>query len=211
MGPLASELLSGDRDTIRLDTSLCWIDALAVLAYKTVDYKPSQENVLSLCGGVLLEETMGLSPSYDQWLVGEQTRFFEQLRERFDGGIAELDHPQVSPEQRAAIARGLITIDPTHERASRALMQSYVDMGERAQALHEFARCRDTLRKSLGAEPSPETRAFYETARIYPGPDAFDKSSCVSASRSRARATTDIPTRRRRIRVGVLPFLASRP
>jgi DNA-binding SARP family transcriptional activator/Tfp pilus assembly protein PilF len=211
MGPLASELLSSDRDTIRLNTSLCWIDALAVLAHKTIDYKPSQENVLSLCGGVLLEETMGLSPSYDQWLIGEQTRFFEQLRERFDGEIAELDQPHVSPEQRAAIARRLITIDPTHERASRALMRSYVDMGERAQALREFARCRDALRKSLGVEPSPETSALYEAARIYSGPDACDKSPCISASRSRAHAAAEIPTRRRRIRVGVLPFLASRP
>jgi DNA-binding SARP family transcriptional activator/Tfp pilus assembly protein PilF len=210
MGPLANELLSGDRNTIRLDTSLCWIDALAVRAHNAIDYKPSQENVLSLCVGALLEETVGLSPSYDQWLIGEQTRFFEQLHERFNGEIAELDQPQVSPERRAAIARRLITIDPTHERASRVLMRSYVDRGECAQALREFARCRDALRKSLGVEPSPETRALYEAARIYSGPDVYDKNPCIGASRSRTRAAAEIPTRPRRIRVGVLPFLASR-
>src|SRR5262245_41031188 len=31
-GPLANELISADRETIRLKTSSCWIDALAVLA-----------------------------------------------------------------------------------------------------------------------------------------------------------------------------------
>ena len=31
-GPLADDLISADRETIRLNTSLCWIDALAVLS-----------------------------------------------------------------------------------------------------------------------------------------------------------------------------------
>src|ERR1700719_1055344 len=32
MGPLTGELISANRETIRLNTGLCWIDALALLA-----------------------------------------------------------------------------------------------------------------------------------------------------------------------------------
>src|SRR3954451_13886153 len=32
LGPLARELIVADRDTIRLNADLCWIDALAILA-----------------------------------------------------------------------------------------------------------------------------------------------------------------------------------
>src|SRR5947207_13888000 len=32
LGPLADELIIADRDTIRLNVDLCWIDALAILA-----------------------------------------------------------------------------------------------------------------------------------------------------------------------------------
>ena len=32
LGPLADELISSDRETVKLNTNLCWIDALAVLA-----------------------------------------------------------------------------------------------------------------------------------------------------------------------------------
>ena len=54
----------------------------------------------------------------------------------------------------AANARRLIAFDPTHEGASRALMRALADMGERAQALREYERCRKALRKVLDVEPS---------------------------------------------------------
>src|SRR5262249_11674059 len=78
-GPLADELLSADRDTVRLDVNQCWIDAVAILAPAARSGSPRSE-LVALCAGELTEELQGLTPSFDQWLLAERTRFTNQLR-----------------------------------------------------------------------------------------------------------------------------------
>ena len=45
-------------------------------------------------------------------------------------------------------------------------MRALADMGERAQALREFERCRAALRASLDVEPSSETRSLYQALKM---------------------------------------------
>src|SRR5262249_18335396 len=51
MGPLAGELISARRSTIRLNTDACWIDAPAVLESSSAD--PMRGDLALLCGGEL--------------------------------------------------------------------------------------------------------------------------------------------------------------
>jgi DNA-binding SARP family transcriptional activator/TolB-like protein len=206
MEPLADELILLSRDTIRLDASACWIDARAVLAPEPPLARGSRGDLAALCPGELLEGLDGISASFDQWLITERTRFTEHLRELLE---AELRAAAGSgAEQRAAVARRVIGFDPTHEGASRALMRALADMGERAQALHEYERCRDALRAVLDVEPSSETRALHEALRAFnapavavirqgAGPPAPDSPRAPSMAGARAR-----------LRVKVLPFQA---
>ena len=64
-GPLSDDLLYADRDTVRLDTSACWIDTLALLSQE-----PGAGGVRStladLCRGELLEDLNGVSPAFDR-------------------------------------------------------------------------------------------------------------------------------------------------
>jgi predicted ATPase len=53
-------------------------------------------------------------------------------------------------------------LDPHRETAHRALMRLYVRQGRRAQALHQYQRLIELLRRDLGAEPEPETRRLYQ-------------------------------------------------
>ena len=48
MGPLASELISADLDTVRLDTRLCWIDAAAVLSSEPLPPQSFRSDLLSI-------------------------------------------------------------------------------------------------------------------------------------------------------------------
>jgi tetratricopeptide (TPR) repeat protein len=51
-------------------------------------------------------------------------------------------------------------------------MRALVEMGERAQALHEYERCRDAVRCSLDVEPCSETRALYQALRTFSSVEA---------------------------------------
>ena len=112
---------------------------------------------------------------------------------------------------RAEIARRLIMFDQTHEGASRILMRALADMGERPQALREFARCRDALKLTLDVEPSPETCALYEAIRSFSVREDKDEPAAPPAPPRKRRQGKIAPApSRNRLRVGVLPFLAAR-
>jgi TolB-like protein len=73
MGPLAEELISTGRATIRLNPDACWIDAAALLESSSSDAVRS--DLALFCTGKLLDGLDGVSPSFDRWLARERDRF----------------------------------------------------------------------------------------------------------------------------------------
>ena len=55
----------------------------------------------------------------------------------------------------------VIDLEPFRETAYQQLMRIYVQMGNRAEAVRVFGRCRELLREELGASPSPELEALF--------------------------------------------------
>lgn len=209
-GPLAKELISADRETIALKTADCWIDALAVLAPDFAQGAHRSE-LAAYCQGELLEELDGISVAFDHWLLSERTRFVEQRRALLERELSHARGDNAAANERAEIARRLIMFDPTHEGASRVLMRALADMGERAQALHEFARCREALKATLDVEPSLETFALYEAIRMFSGPDRDEPTLSPPPPRKKNPKAKVPEPNRTRLRVGVLPFLATGP
>jgi TolB-like protein/cytochrome c-type biogenesis protein CcmH/NrfG len=78
MGPLAGELISTGRATIRLNADACWIDAAALLESSSPDAVRS--DLALFCTGKLLEGLDGVSPSFDRWLLRERNRFSWKTR-----------------------------------------------------------------------------------------------------------------------------------
>jgi DNA-binding SARP family transcriptional activator len=211
MGPLADELLSTDRETILIDNTLCWIDVAALLSPQSPGPNSLRSDLLSLCTGELLEELQGTSPSFDQWLLSERTRFTESLRTLLEAELAQIAQSEHDPAKRANVARQLIAFDQTHEGASRALMRALIDMGERGQAVREYERCRKALKKALDVEPSRETKALYQAVRTFSGSEDQNESAAVVLTAAEPRAKSTLrKTSGSRLRVGVLPFLATR-
>ena len=63
-------------------------------------------------------------------------------------------------------ASEVIDVEPFRETAYSQLMRLHEQMGNRAEALRVFGRCRELLREELGASPSPELEAqFLEILR----------------------------------------------
>jgi TolB-like protein len=145
-----SGLIQIDRESVRLDARACWIDAFAV---------PDHSERL-------LEDFDGISPAFDDWLTSERVRFEDRLRTTLENEVNRLIEENAAPELRAAAARKLINFEPTHEGAVRSLITAFVQMGDRAQAIREYERCRISLHTMLDLTPSKETVALYQAMRL---------------------------------------------
>lgn len=142
--------LEKDHETVRLDVAGCWIDAFEI---------PEQSDLL-------LEGLYGISPAFDHWLVAERTRHEQFWRARLERELNELSVQGAAPELRAAAARKLLNVVPTHEIAVRSLMTAFVDLDDPGQAIREYERFQRLVNTSLGVPPSEKTTAFYDAIRL---------------------------------------------
>jgi DNA-binding SARP family transcriptional activator len=201
MGPLARELIASERGTVSLDAFCC--DAHEALASGWSFSTNAGGDLAARYPGELLEGMDGISVSFDHWLLAERTHFTGRLRERLEADLKAMTGRDA--EDRAAAARRVIAFDPTHEGAARVLMRALVEMGERAQALQEYERCRDAVRSSLDVEPSSETRALYQALRTF---SSAEKPPVITAGGE----PQQLPLRAAsRLRVMVRPFQALAP
>ena len=207
-GSLADEVLETDAEMVRLSQRVCWVDSAAILA------GPHPANLLrtdlaALCEGELLEDLNGISEAFDEWLLMERARFATEITVVFDEELHQIAQADVPAERRAGLARRIIACEPTHEGASRILMAALADMGEKAQALREFERCRMAMQSRLEVEPSAETRALYERLRSAPTrPKIENGHGTLAHGEPRASIAVSAPMASR-LRIGVIPFQAT--
>src|SRR5260370_31778553 len=88
--------LEKDHDAVRLDVTGCWIDAFEI-----------PEN-----SDLLLEGLYGISPAFDQWLVGERIRLEHRWQTRLEKDLSGLIADAAAPELRPAAARDLLNEAP---------------------------------------------------------------------------------------------------
>jgi adenylate cyclase len=96
--------------------------------------------------------------------------------------------------------RARLAIDPACEPAHRSLMELLARTGRRSDALRQYQQCVDALDRELGAEPSAETRATFETIRgsgASAGPEA---AAAATSPRPVTEPVVEPPS------VAVLPF-----
>ena len=183
-------LVEIDRESVRLDVSKCWVDALAILE-ASADAATHTGSLVEPYSERLLEDLDGITPSFDQWLTAEGTRFEDRVRKILEAELDRLTEQNARPEVRAAAARRLINFEPTHEGAVRSMMKAFAQMGDRAQAIREFERCRQMLQRMLDLPPSKETVAVYEAIRIESTEMAF---AVVSHERTSGESSKNAET-----------------
>ncbi len=106
--------------------------------------------------------TLPDSPLFDEWQFFQRESLRQSLAlalERLASALSD----RADYETAVPYARRWLALDPLHEPAHRRLMQLYVQAGQRAAALRQYDRCRQTLENELGISPSPETRALYQS------------------------------------------------
>lgn len=207
MGPLAAELISTGQSSVRLNTDVCWIDALALVKSPYSD-DTTRADLAVLCPGELLEGFDGLSASFGQWIAKERVRFKERLAGSLEIVLRQIDRGDFEPTQLATVARRLISLDPAHQGASNALMRALAKMGEHEQALRQYERFREALWAAARVKPWLETERLYQS--IHEHAPATNGPSIAAGRTAFYSPATDFPARplagRHRLRVGVVSF-----
>src|SRR5262245_60465630 len=136
-----------------------WIDVeefetCSIRAFRSGDL-PECENALSLYGGDLLPEDR-----YSDWCARRRDQLraaHQELLMKAATLYGELGQHQRACEQYEK----LIASEPSNEEAHRELMRLYVWTGRRSEALRQFRRCCDAVKRELDADPEESTLQLY--------------------------------------------------
>jgi ATP/maltotriose-dependent transcriptional regulator MalT len=113
------------------------------------------QRAVDLCQGDFL-------PEVDRaWCVPKR----EQLRNKYIEALiqsARCREARGAFEEAVAWYRRALEEDELREDVHRRIMQAYVEVGRRSDALAQYRDCRETLRRELGVEPSQETQRLYQ-------------------------------------------------
>jgi predicted ATPase/DNA-binding SARP family transcriptional activator len=104
------------------------------------------------------------SPTFDAWSMTKA----DELRYKLTSALTLLTEDYcLLGDADAALqyARRLVTLDPLNESAHRQLMQVYIQVGQHNAALKQYRTLEQRLRKEIGLDPQPETRALYKQIR----------------------------------------------
>jgi DNA-binding SARP family transcriptional activator/TolB-like protein len=184
LAPAQTDILQVTRDHLSLTPGAVWIDVDEVMRATT-----SEPASLSLLDGELLEDLVGIDPTFDMWLTAER----ERLRDRARGVAEALLRDQDKPEAIIPAAQRLLQIDRAHEGAWRALMRAHAEQGERGMAIQAYDRCRAVLADLLDAAPSAETQKLLTEIRGPSSTPAGTLSNARLPVRAQAQVSEPVP------------------
>jgi predicted ATPase/DNA-binding SARP family transcriptional activator len=104
------------------------------------------------------------APTFEEWSLSKA----DELRHKHTEALTLLAEDYCllgDAESALQYARRLVTFDPLNESAHRLLMQVYGQVGQHNAALKQYQDFEQLLRKELGLDPQPETRALYKQIR----------------------------------------------
>jgi len=198
-GGLFDQVIEAGRDHVAIKKDKFWVDAVMLQKLDLRSEQHQSAEYLMCARGELLEGMDGISASFDSWLRAERGKFYNQISISLDKLLNEPGARDSQPDALIRIARQLIAVDSTNERAWQLLIQGLLDQGDRGQALREYGRCAQALRELLDAEPSDATRKLAIAARV--------KTRLPSLPIGQSAPVPGKPTSRPRLRVAVLPSL----
>ena len=165
------DVLLMSEGTLSLDVSKCWFDTMAledlVMRVERAAHAASgnsrelivafMKELLQLYVGHFLD-----SETQEAWAVATRDR----LKAKFIRAVALIGGSLEGAkqwEQAIALFSRTLELDNLAEALYRRLMVCYRELGEPAEALNVYRRCREMLSIVLGVKPSPETEAIRAT------------------------------------------------
>jgi DNA-binding SARP family transcriptional activator len=111
------------------------------------------QQAVALYGGDLLTDC------YDDWCLVERERL-QCLYLRALGNLLRYHMRRREHDLAIACAQRILGCDPLREKVHRALIRLYLDDNQPAAALRQYNVCAEMVRRELGTDVMPETRAL---------------------------------------------------
>jgi len=151
----------GDEE-VGLDPRHIWCDAVA---FDAAMERRQYPDAIELYRGELLPGFfLSEAPGFDGWLESTRTRLREAAS---NAALALANQHEAAGDLASAIqsARRAVDLAPFDEASFRRLLALLDRTGDRAGAVHAYARFADALGRELEVAPAPETRALIEAIR----------------------------------------------
>lgn len=147
------------REDVRIDRDELDCDAVA---FREALAEEDRERALELYRGDLLEGFhVSGAPGFERWRDRERAR----LRQAARDAAVELATEAEAPEEARRWLKRALEIVPTDERVVRRLMALLDEAGDRAGALRAYGALVTGLERSIGTNPSPETKGLAREIR----------------------------------------------
>jgi LuxR family transcriptional regulator, maltose regulon positive regulatory protein len=153
---------------ISINRQVCWVDAWAVedkveelrsLHQDRPEYERLATAALKLYRGHFLGRE-----KEQPWMLAPR----ERLRNQWRGIVRGLGRNREDKGDWVSAAehyRRALDIDPIAEEIYRRLMICLSKVGDRAEAINAYSRCKEQLTAQLGVPPSAETERLYQSLR----------------------------------------------
>lgn len=159
-----------DRESLRLAEGAVATDVGALIAATRRGDLPEVAERLEAMDGAFLAGLDGLSPGFDDWLLGERVRQHDELV----GAVMAAAEAAFAAGRRDGLSRLMLAIqrfDPGNEPAARLAMRLAHAVGDMAALQRRHDRHAEQLRREYGVKPSAETRALFEALRDASAPE----------------------------------------
>jgi two-component SAPR family response regulator len=162
LGFPAALTLSNGR--LSLDPQHCWVDVWAferrVAEASGADTQPgpATDEIMALYRGHFLDQ------EGQSWALPMRERLRDKIVRHVRGLAQSYERTQVWSNAASVYQRGL-ELDNLAEDLYRGLMVCHRELGNYAEAIKVYRRCRELLSIVLGARPTDETDAVYATLR----------------------------------------------
>ena len=162
LGSAGALVLAGGK--LSLDTGQCWVDVWAfqrLLAQAReedgADAERNLQRLVELYRGHFLEHETD-----KPWALGSRAHPCAKSSCCYIQAMAKAHEAGQRWQQAAAIYQRGIELDNLAESLYRGLMICHREMGDHAEALRVYRRCRELLSIVLGVQPAAETQAVYQ-------------------------------------------------
>ncbi len=118
------------------------------------DQLASLERAIDLYRGAFLEDC------YDDWCQAHREKLHNQYLDALNDLVEALMKRRRYRDAIEVLQKGLAA-DEMQEIFHRRLMVAYALSGRRSQAIQQYQRCAEILRRELGAVPAPQTTELY--------------------------------------------------
>jgi DNA-binding SARP family transcriptional activator len=158
--PDVAGIIEAQHDWVRLRCGTVLTDVAEFEAALAIGGFDGLIRAIDLYRGDLLDGLHIRSSGFAEWIEAERQR----LRTQAVGAMVELLEMEGSIggiNAGVQFALRILALDETQEVVHRALMRHYALRNRRSDALRQYFRCREILKREFGALPEAETEDLY--------------------------------------------------